>query len=95
MEVTTRELRQAVTKLLDHLDEAGHGLLNINNDYYWSIPANQRYDPYKEPAKFTLGQLSDDWSEIKRIIAGESAPIGYGLVWLSAVIRAIGEEEAP
>ena len=92
MQIATSELRQAMTKLLDHLDDAGRGKLTISKDYYWAIPADRQYDPYKKPTEFTLGQLSDDWLEVKKIVEGQSAPVGYALVWLAAIIRAIGEE---
>lgn len=92
MQIATSELRQAVTRLLDHLDCAGQAVLTLDKDYYWSVPPDQRYDPHKRPTELTLGQLSDDWSELKKIITGQSEPIGYALVWLSAILRAIGEE---
>ena len=92
MQITTTELRQALTKILDHLDEAGQATVTINKDYYWAIPPHQQYDPYEKPKEFTLGQLSDDWLQIKKINEGQSVPVGYALVWLSTIIRAVGEE---
>jgi hypothetical protein len=92
MQITTSELRKALTKVLDHLDNAGQGVLTVDKDYYWCISADQRYDPYKQPVEFSLGQLSDDWSELQKIVEGQSAPVGYALVWLSSIIHAIGEE---
>ena len=92
MQISAGDLRHVVNKLLDHLEDTGHDVLVINKDYYWVISAIQRYDPYKEPTDFTLGQLSDDWSELEKTIRGECAPVGYALVWLSAILRAIGEE---
>lgn len=92
VQITTTELRQAMARLLDHLDDTGRTVLTIAKDYYWSIPVNQRYDASKEPTEFTVGQLSDDWSELRRIIDGQSPPLGYALVWFGAVVRAIGEE---
>jgi hypothetical protein len=39
-----------------------------------------------------LGQLSDDWGELKRITDGDAEPIGYALVWLAAIRRRVGEK---
>lgn len=94
MQIATSELRQVVKRLLDHLDHAGRAVLTVDKDYYWSIPADQRYDPHRSPVEFTLGQLSDDWFELKKTIDGQAEPIGYALVWLSAILRAIGEANA-
>ncbi len=92
MQITTDELRLLLAKVLDHLDASGNHVLNVEKDYYWAIPFAQQYDPYNEPTKFTLGQLSDDLAELKRIVDGRSSPIGYALVWLSTIMRAIGQE---
>jgi hypothetical protein len=33
----------------------------------------------------------DDWAEVQRIVDGKGAPVGYGLVWLSSMLRYVGE----
>jgi hypothetical protein len=38
-----------------------------------------------------MGQLTDDWNEVQRIVRGERDAIGYGLVWLSTILRRLGE----
>ena len=63
----------------------------ISVDYYWSIPREQRLDVTKEPTEHTLGQLSDDLSELTRIDDDEAEVISYALVWLSSVLRELGE----
>lgn len=92
MKVRTADLRQAVLGLLQHLENTGQRELEIEEDLYWDIPASKRYLPYQEPDELTLGQLSDDWSEVSQMIAGERELVAYGLVWLSAVLRRVGEK---
>ena len=92
MRLTTTELRRAADLLLAHLGKSGHGTIDINQDYYWSIPPAERYDPYNEPRQFGMGQLSDDVSEVRGILDGSKPPVGYALVWLGAVLRAVGEK---
>jgi len=48
-------------------------------------------DPAAEPTGLTLGSLDDDWSEVAAIGSGTEEPFGYGLVWASIVLRAIGD----
>jgi hypothetical protein len=91
MRVSTEELRRAALLLLQHLDQNGQSEFEIAEDFYWDVPESARYAPYSEPNETTIGQLSDDWSEVKKILDGHREPLGYGLVWLSAVLRRIGE----
>lgn len=65
--------------------------VDLREDYYWSIPRQQRLDVTKEPTEHTLGQLSDDLNELARIDNGEVEPVSYALVWLSSVLREVGE----
>lgn len=91
MEVRVSDLRSLAEKLLVHVQECDGEVVIIDHDYYWAISQADRYEPYKEPQEFTMGQISDDLRELDRIRSGESEPIGYALVWLSSVLRAVGE----
>jgi len=91
MTVEASELRRIFTLLLSHIEDCGSAQFNIADDFYWDIPRPDRYNPYEEPHDLNLGQLSDDWANLQRIANGESVPIGYGLVWLSSILRAVGE----
>lgn len=88
MTVTLADLRQITLRLYDHLEQRG---VQPPQDYYWSIPREQRIDVTKEPTEHTLGQLSDDLNELARISTGETEPISYALVWLSSVLHELGE----
>jgi hypothetical protein len=92
MNVSTEELRLAALMLLRHLEESGQKEFEIAEDFYWDVPADKRYGPYEEPKEHTMGQLSDDWSEISQMITGNREPVAYGLVWLAAVLRRVGEK---
>lgn len=92
MRISIAELRHVTNQLYDHLETQGLSSVDIPNDYYWEIPKEQRRDIYRDPTGLTTGQTSDDWDELRKIISGESEPISYGLVWLSALLREIGEE---
>lgn len=92
MDVQISDLRALAEQLLKHLQETKRGVISIDHDYYWVIPEEQRYEPHEEPKEFTLGQLSDDYRELMRVRNGEAEPIGYALVWLSSLLRAVGEK---
>jgi len=78
--------------LLQHLEESGQKEFEITEDFYWDVPADKRYEPYEEPKELTVGQLSDDWSEVTHMVNGDRELVAYGLVWLASVLRRIGEK---
>ena len=92
MRVNLSDLRKLNEQLFSHLEEKGHNDVEVSVDFYWDIPKGNRYDPYRKPEDLNLGQLSCDWKELQRIMKGESEPLGYALVWISSLLRAIGEE---
>jgi hypothetical protein len=92
MHVPVAELRKACELLLTHLEQSGAGSVELTSDFYWNVPPDQRYQPYEEPASLDLGQLTHDWAEVQAIVRGEKEPLGYALVWLSSILRAVGEK---
>lgn len=91
MNVSLKTLRTVTALLYDHLETQGLTELDVADVFYWSIPRENRNDQYVEPKEFTMGQTSDDVTELQRIAVGEADPMGLGLVWLASVLREIGE----
>lgn len=92
MLVKLSDLRTLSNLILTHLEQKGLKSIELTDDYYWDLPKEKLYDPYQDPCDFEMGQLSDDWSDLLKILEGKNEPIGYGLVWLSSILRAIGEQ---
>ena len=94
--VTLQQLRDATTAMLDHLESYGHTRFELETDYYWSIPREQRCNMHRdpEPKELTIGQLYDDAAHVRKVAAGRDEPMAYSLVWLSTVLREIGETTA-
>ncbi|MUL36522.1 hypothetical protein [Gloeocapsopsis dulcis] len=91
MQVTVSELRAVSEQLFLHLERKGYSSVELSADYYWNIPKELRYNPYEEPKELDLGQLTDDWANLCNVLEGKTDPLGYALVWLSTVLRAVGE----
>jgi hypothetical protein len=94
MTVDIEELRTVVATLLDVVERDGT-TIEIADDFYWDIPKNSRYEIYVSPAELTVGQLTEDWNELRRIGRGEADALPYALVWASSILRRIGEEVLP
>ena len=86
-------LKVITIALLDHLTEIEGDTVDLSGDYYWRITDDVWQDVLQdpEPDSFVIGQLSDDWDTLKKMTADEDDILTYGLVWLSAILRAIGE----
>ena len=92
MLVQLSDLRKVTSMLFDHLESADTNSFEFSEDYYWYISDDQRYDPHIKPSELSLGQLTDDWSELIQILNREKEPLGYAFVWLSAILRRLGED---
>ncbi|CAA9340928.1 MAG: hypothetical protein AVDCRST_MAG68-3041 [uncultured Gemmatimonadetes bacterium] len=92
MHVSVAELRESCELLLTHLEQSGSASVELTSDLYWNVPQDQRYQAYEEPKSLDMGQLSQDWAEVQAIVRGEKEPLGYALVWLSSILRAVGEK---
>ncbi|MFG1795892.1 hypothetical protein [Nocardia sp. NPDC049149] len=86
------ELRKAFEVALNHVEAtAGTGSAALDQDYFWSIPAEELYDVYDVPVNMTIGQLSESWQHLRDSIADPDRVLTYDLVWLADVLRAIGQ----
>jgi hypothetical protein len=92
MKVSVEELRVAFNRLVEHLEATGQETFEIDDDFYWDVPCEVRYDSYEVIEGATLGQLSDDWNGVQSMLDGRRPPLGHGLVWLSSVLRRVGEK---
>ncbi len=91
VQVSVEQLRHVFDRLLTHVVGAAPDVA-VSKDYFWSIPSPARYDVYAEPGELTIGQVSEAWAALQGMLEDETKMLGYGLVWLSEVLRAIGDE---
>jgi hypothetical protein len=91
MQIQIADLRTVCDRLFAHLDELGIETVEVTHDYYWDIPAEHRYSFEQEPPEHTAGQLTDDWSDLRKVLDGSLDPITYDFVDLAAILREIGE----
>jgi len=91
VQIDLRELRAALTTVLDHIESTSGSVVALPVDYFWSIPAPDLYNVDARPTDLTIGQISDSWENLTRERRGDdSAVIGYASVWLGEVLAAVG-----
>lgn len=91
MKIEISELRKAADLLLNYLESNGIDAVDIEVDYYWHIDKRLKYDAYQEPEEFTIGQISEDIIKLRRMLEIEDNMLPHGFVWLSSLLRAVGE----
>jgi hypothetical protein len=91
IQVPLEDLAKAFQLIAKHIQTTKGRSIEISQDYYWEIAESELYDPTKDPSDLSLGQLSHDWERLQQLLAGEAPPIGYAMVWLAAVLRAVGQ----
>ena len=94
MQLNIDDLRAISDRLLANLAASGIDSVDLQVDYYWEIPSEQRYDPYTKPDtnSLTLGQVSWDIESLYDVLEGGKIPVAYHLVWLGTVLKAVGEK---
>ena len=92
MKITTAEIRRAVDLLLSEFDANGASEWEIDQDFYWDVPSDVRYDLYEPPEQLGMGQLTDDIGRVRAIAAGTDDPVPPGLVWVANILRLAGEK---
>lgn len=55
-------------------------------DFYWEINSRELYNPYQKP-ELTLGQISEDWNELRRLQINNSVSLSYDLKRMSAILQ--------
>ncbi|MFE4977226.1 hypothetical protein ACFRAR_34610 [Kitasatospora sp. NPDC056651] len=93
LSVPLAELRRSFDVLLRHVEAAtAGGAVALDKDYFWSVPPDEQYDVTRRPDDLTIGQLSESWQHLRDLLADEDRVLGYHLVWLADVLRAIGQD---
>jgi hypothetical protein len=92
--IPVEKLRQVFDLLISHVTRVSGSEIELSKDAFWSIPAGAVYNVYADPQELTIGMISESWSHLEAMADGEKSVVGYGLVWLAEVLRAIGDETA-
>jgi hypothetical protein len=93
MQITINDLESYTQVLFEHLRQLHGTQIDIPYEYYWSIPADMKYDPYKRPSEMTLGQISFDVANLNDVLSGAIPATTYDLSWLAAILNAIADSQ--
>lgn len=92
MQINTEDLRKIFSILIDHVDDLHGQTVVLNAEYYWHISEDERFNMELTPSSLDIGKLTEDWERLNDIRLAKHEPIGYAFVWLSEILRTIGEQ---
>lgn len=89
--VSVEVLRQVMNRALDNLQAQVGERVELDDDFFWSVPPDLTYEVYTqpEPDQLTVGQLSEAWSNLARLNEAVGDVPAYALVWLADVLKAL------
>ncbi len=95
MKINIKDLLDIIHVLENRMKEVyPGGVIDIpDDDYYWSIADDKKYNPAEIPIDFDLGQVSFDWDELIKLKeeadkAGRF-PISYHLGCIAEIFNVI------
>ncbi|WP_143326058.1 hypothetical protein [Vandammella animalimorsus] len=81
------ELREMANKIFDEFEQMGCSEFVLNEDFYWDIHENERYDLKREPEGCAVGQLFDDIYFLRKMLEGEEAVCSIMFIHLAPILR--------
>lgn len=91
MQIDLSELKQTIDRLFNHImDTRGVKFFEFEKENYWNIPSRDVYE-FEEPKELDIGNLSDDWEFLSKLLQSENQPVAYQLTQVAPLLRYIGE----
>lgn len=92
VQLPVAKLEAVVELLLRRVVAVGQDRIVIDRDMFWSIPLGDAFEVYGPPPEATIGQVSESWDQLERVLAEPEDAVKYHLVWLADVLRAIAAQ---
>ncbi len=90
MQIQIDDVKQVAELLFKHLEELDIQSLELPVDYYWNIEPDELYEVGVQPSAIDVGQLSDDWGDLQKVMADPDRALAHDFVDLAAILNAIG-----
>ncbi|MDR2274092.1 MAG: hypothetical protein LBF27_24510 [Sphingobacterium sp.] len=90
MKIQKKEVLDVLRLLSNKINERfGDEITLGSQDYYWQMTLDEMYDVQQEPKELMIGQISDDWSELKRLLIDDDDAISYDLVRFGELLKVL------
>ena len=78
MRIDINELEKFFKKLVEKAEMCGFSQVEINEDFYWNLLAEESFNLDNPSPKVTAGSLEDDYDSLKQMILDDSpTPVDF------------------
>jgi len=90
-EIKIAELRKIVNAVLDRIEASGQKTVALEQNFYWDVPEETRYDVNAQPTEFDIRSLIDDWDCVRFALDETEEPIVDQMIELAPILRYLGD----
>jgi hypothetical protein len=95
-EIDLRELRDALDRVLEAAAAKFGATIDLGGDHYWTVAPKAAFDVTAEVPDPTVGQLSDDVQEIRRLITDrDPVSVWHDLAHIIGVLNRLAAMDLP
>lgn len=91
--ISVDQIRQTLLAVLDHVKATYGDTIELESDYFWSIPDKAKYDVYTKPDELTVGQVSEVNEHLAKLAQPAQDVATYQLRWFAQLFDAIAHEK--
>jgi hypothetical protein len=91
--ISVDQIRRTLLALLDHVQATYGDTIELESDYFWSIPDKAKFDVYTPPAELTVGQLPEVYEQVTKLAQPGQDLSTYQLRWFAPLLEAIAHEK--
>lgn len=90
--ISVDQIRHTLLAVLDHVKATYGDAIELETDYFWSVPDKAKYDVYNKPDELTIGQVSEVNEHLAKLAQGQDVAT-YQLRWFAQLFDAIAHEK--
>lgn len=90
MKISVSKIRDVADLAFLHLEERGIAEVDVPNILYWVISGEERFSVGDAPVEVSIGSLSDDYSDLARVLSGEQEILAMHMEQLGVLLSALG-----
>jgi hypothetical protein len=86
-------LQKKLNRILDELAKEFGNEIKLDNNQYWAIRTEEKYNSYKSPEKLILGDLEDDYKFTIEMNDPDFPLFSIDLEKIAILLQAIADEK--
>ena len=89
--IDVRKLKEVINILLDHVIDGGVDTVMLDEQFYWKVSDNEKYEITNKPIELAVGDLFDDLDFVEGVLHDEGDVVAYTLTEVAPILAYVGE----